>query len=96
MAYKKSVKLKFESKKDFDQINAHLSKANIELGSFVTFCVSRVWSEILQEHQRQQLAAQKEEDVKANSEQSEVDSSAAQVSESVDSEKPEDREAVSN
>jgi len=98
MAYKKSVKLKFESKKDFDQINAHLEKASIELSSFVTFCVSRVWSEILQEHQRQQqalLEQQKEKEANgANSEQSSSDSEASSVSESVDSEKSEDGQAV--
>jgi len=101
MAYKKSVKLKFESKKDFDQINAHLEKASIELSSFVTFCVSRVWSEILQEHQRQQQALlaqqeqEKEENAKASSDEPSSDNGDEQVSESSDSEKQEDGEAIS-
>lgn len=86
MAYKKTVKLKFESKKDFDDINSHLEKASIELSSFVTFCVSRVWSEILQEHQRQQQAyldAQKEKDEAASDEPELVEKS-AQVGEGSD------------
>lgn len=95
MAYKKSVKLRFESKKDFDQIESHLKKANIELGSFVTFCVSRVWTEILQEHQRQQQLL-KEQNDQAISEQSSVDTQSEQVSESSDSEKQENEQAISN
>lgn len=94
MAYKKTVKLKFESKKDFDDINSHLEKASIDLSSFVTFCVSRVWSEILQEHQRQQQAhlnAQKEKD-EAFSEKSDVLEEPAQVGQGSDTTEQADRQ----
>jgi len=102
MAYKKTVKLRFESKEDFDQIHSQLKKANLELSSFVTFCVSRVWSEILQEHKRQQqqlLEDQQEQEALANeaaSVESSVSEESVQVSESSDSEKPEDGQAVAS
>ena len=100
MAYKKSVKLKFESKKDFDQINAHLQNGNIELSSFVTFCVSRVWSEILREHQSQQQALLEQQKAKeengAVSDEPSSNTEAPSVSESVDSEKQEDGQAITS
>lgn len=95
MAYKKTVKLRFESKKDFDQINNQLENAGLELSSFATFCLNRVWSEIIQEHQRQ-LQQLKETNDAANSEQSSVDTQSEQISESSDSEKPQDEQAISN
>ena len=98
MAYKKTVKLKFESKKDFDDINNHLEKAKIDLSSFVTFCVSRVWSEILKEHQRQQQAyldAQKEKDEAASDEPELVEKS-AQVGQGSDSVEPEEKQEASS
>lgn len=102
MAYKKTVKLRFESKKDFDQINNQLEKAGLELASFATFCLNRVWSEIIQEHQRQQqqlLEAKQEQEAVENeaaSVEPNLSEESTQVSESSDSEESSDGQAVAS
>lgn len=53
MAYKKSIKLKFESQEEYKKIEKILSNANIEVQAFATFAFNRVWTEVVQEHERQ-------------------------------------------